>query len=168
MEIEVKRWDKNHKSASIYRGPLTYSLKIGEEYVKLPSDKSALSGSRWQKGADVTQWPSWEIYPTTPWNYGLILNEQDPASSFEVVTNDWPTDNMPFTHEGVPIEIIARGKQIPEWKLDKYKLAGELQDSPVKSDQPSESITLIPMGAARLRISSFPVVGDGEDAGTWK
>jgi hypothetical protein len=42
-----------------------------------------------------------------------------------------------------------------------------LQPSPVKSDQPTDTVTLIPMGAARLRITSFPVIGQGPDAHTW-
>lgn len=42
-----------------------------------------------------------------------------------------------------------------------------LQAGPAKSDQPTETVTLIPMGAARLRITSFPTVGDGPEAHTW-
>jgi hypothetical protein len=168
MEISLRQWDKNHNSVSVNLGPLTYSLKIGEDYKKLSSDKSAIFDSRWQKGADTSKWPAWEIYPTTPWNYGLIYDRQNPSSSFNIVKTDWPDDNMPFRHEGVPVKLIAKGKQIPEWKLDEFKLAGELQDSPVKSDEKVESITLIPMGAARLRISAFPVIGEGNDARHWK
>ena len=41
------------------------------------------------------------------------------------------------------------------------------QPGPVKSNEPVEEITLIPMGAARLRISSFPQIGDGPDAHVW-
>jgi hypothetical protein len=44
---------------------------------------------------------------------------------------------------------------------------GKLQASPVKSEQPRENVTLIPMGAARLRISSFPVIGKGNEAHEW-
>ena len=44
---------------------------------------------------------------------------------------------------------------------------GKLQASPVKSDQPTETVTLIPMGAARLRITAFPVIGEGPDAHVW-
>ena len=52
----------------------------------------------------------------------------------------------------MPIFITTKGKQIPEWQLDEYGLAGELKDSPVLSDEKVEEIELIPMGAARLRI----------------
>src|SRR5439155_19283707 len=46
-------------------------------------------------------------------------------------------------------------------------LVGKLQDSPVKTEEPLETVSLIPMGAARLRISSFPVVGHGPNAHEW-
>jgi hypothetical protein len=46
-------------------------------------------------------------------------------------------------------------------------MAGEVEPGPVKSIEPVEEITLIPMGAARLRISSFPRIGDGPDAQVW-
>jgi hypothetical protein len=74
---------------------------------------------------------------------------------------------MPFTQNETPIELRTKGKRIPEWKLDYLGLVGLLQDSPAKSKEPTEDITLIPMGAARLRIASFPVIGDGPDAHQW-
>ena len=37
----------------------------------------------------------------------------------------------------------------------------------LKSSEPVEDITLIPMGAARLRISAFPVIDEGPDAHEW-
>jgi hypothetical protein len=47
-------------------------------------------------------------------------------------------------------------------------MVGPLQDSPIKSDAPIEEVSLIPMGAARLRITMFPVIGSGADAHEWK
>jgi hypothetical protein len=43
-----------------------------------------------------------------------------------------------------------------------------LQDSPVRTAEPVETVTLIPMGCARLRISAFPVVTPSPDARTWE
>ncbi len=47
---------------------------------------------------------------------------------------------------------------VPQWQLDQYGLCSVLPQSPVDVDTKTEVIELVPMGAARLRISSFPVV----------
>ena len=143
MKLSLRRWKANKNSVSVDYGPLTFSLEIAENYVR-------------NGGTD--KWPAWDIYPASPWNYGLVLNQQDPLKSFKLIRKDFPASNMPFTHEGTPIEIKAKGKRIPQWKMDDKNLVGVLPESPVSSDRPVEDITLIPMGAARLRISSFPVI----------
>jgi hypothetical protein len=159
-ELKLRTWENNHNSVSVDYGPLTFSLKIGEEYVKGESDKTAVWDSKWQKDADVGKWPSFSIYPTTAWNYGLVLDDQNPEASFSMTKRQWPKDNFPFTPETTPFVLKAKGKVIPNWTIDEYGLASELQDSPVKSDEAVEQIELIPMGAARLRISAFPVIGE--------
>ena len=70
MEVRVQRWEKNQNAASVSYGVLTFSLKIGE---------------RWQRCGGTDAWPESEVFPTTPWNYGLVLNEKNPAKSFKVV-----------------------------------------------------------------------------------
>jgi hypothetical protein len=150
--IRLRTWEQNQHSVSVDRGPLTYSLKIGEKYV--------------QRGG-TPEWPAWEIQPTTAWNYGLVLAAADGPPSFELVRRPWPESDMPFTHEGTPLELKVQARRIPDWQSDRLGLVGTLQPSPVKSAEPIETVTLIPMGAARLRISSFPVVGQGPDAHAW-
>lgn len=167
MKVSVKRWEKNHQSASVSYGPLTFSLKIGERYDRHDSTKTAIGDSSWQKGADPSKWPSYEIHPTTPWNYGLVLDDAHPEKSFEVKQGSWPADNFPFTTDSAPITMTVKAKRIPEWQVDRHGLCAELQDSPVLSNEPVETVTLIPMGAARLRISAFPVVGNAPDARRW-
>ncbi len=151
-KITITRWTKNQNSASVSRGPLTYSLKIGEKYVR---------------AGGTDKWPAWEIHPTTAWNYGLWGEEGNPASSFEVVRKTWPTDNQPFEAGAAPIELHTKARKIPAWQKDNLGLVGKLQPSPVKSAEPVETVTLIPMGCARLRISSFPIIGEGPDAHEW-
>ncbi|WP_315816218.1 hypothetical protein [Paraflavitalea speifideaquila] len=77
---------------------------------------------------------------------------------FTVVKKEWPKDNNPFTLTSAPIVLKAKGKQIPSWTIDQYGLCGLLPQSPVNTTEPVTAITLVPMGAARLRISAFPVV----------
>ena len=91
----------------------------------------------------------------------------DAAASFKVAPKVWPPPEQPFTPDTAPLEIHAKAKRIPAWKTDSLGLVGKLQPSPVKSDQPIETVTLIPMGAARLRITSFPVIGAGKTAHEW-
>ncbi|TKG93474.1 hypothetical protein EYV94_17155 [Puteibacter caeruleilacunae] len=166
MQLNVTKWEKNHNSVSVSYGPLTYSLKIGERYDRKESDKTAIGDSRWQEGVDKHNWPSYEILPTSNWNYGLVYDEVNLESSFKVERKEWPSSNFPFTLDEVPIVIKAKGKLIPSWKIDEHGLCGELKDSPVYTEEKTEDIELVPMGAARLRICSFPVVGD-EKANRW-
>jgi len=151
--ITVKIWKKNGNSVSVRRGPLTYSLKIGE---------------RWQRAGGTDEWPGFEVFPTTPWNYGLIVDLKNPSGSFEVSEKKGALAAQPFTPESAPIEIRARAKRIPGWKQESNGLIGEVQGSPVYSDQPVESVTLIPMGCARLRVSAFPRISESPDANTWE
>jgi len=159
MSLSLSKWTTNQNSISINYGPLTFSLSIDEDYKKVNSVETAIWDSKWQKGADVNAWPSYEIYPASPWNYALVINEKDPFKEMQVVKRDWPKDNYPFTADNVPIEIKAKGRQIPSWTIDKHGLCGVLPPQNAKKSEVIDDITLIPMGAARLRISSFPVAG---------
>ncbi len=158
MKISLTTWEKNHKSMSVNYGPLTFSLKIKEEYIKKESGKTAVRDSKWQEGVDASKWPSWEIHPASDWNYGLVLDPKEPLKSFRIVHRPWPQSDFPFTLEEVPLSLEVQARQIPEWKLDQYNLCGVLTDGPVKSSSPDVKVELVPMGAARLRISAFPII----------
>jgi len=151
-EVTLRTWTKNHDSVSVDRGPLTYSLLIGE---------------RVERRGGTDAWPAWEVHPTSPWNYGLDLGATPPNRAFDVKRKPWPGNDMPFTLEGAPIELTTRGRRIPQWREDHLGLVGLLQPSPVRSAEPQETIRLVPMGAARLRITAFPVIGHGADAHEW-
>ncbi len=142
MTLRVQQWAQNGNSVSVSYGPLTFSLKIKENYVR-------------KGGTD--RWPAWEIYPASPWDYGLVPDEARPENSFKVIRKEWPASDMPFTLQNVPLELQAQARRIPSWKLDEKGLVEKVPVSPVSGCGPEETVTLVPMGAARIRISAFPV-----------
>jgi hypothetical protein len=142
MHITATVWTKNKGSVSVNRGPLTYSLKIAE---------------RWQRYGDQ-DWPAYEVYPASAWNYGLIIDPNRPDATIQVarVSRDLPS--QPFAPEEAPIDLRAKGKRVSNWMQERNGLVGLLPGSPVTEGSSEEEITLIPMGCARLRISAFPQV----------
>lgn len=158
MSLSVKRWEVNQNSASVNYGPLTFSLLIEEEYRKVNSAETAIWDSKWQADADVNAWPTYEIYPQSAWNYALKLDGGALEQCLKVEKKEWPADDYPFTTQSVPLMIKAKGRKIPSWGIDQYGLCGVLPEADAPKSEILEDITLIPMGAARLRISAFPVV----------
>lgn len=160
MELSLRRWPTNRNSASVDYGPLTLSLRIDERYEKVNSAEKAIGDSHWQPGADPEKWPTYEIYADSPWNYALVVPEENPFADFKVVKREWPSDNQPFTVDAVPLEVVASGRKIPSWGIDDTGLTGVLPSDRARRSDVKEQITLIPMGAARLRISSFPTAAE--------
>lgn len=151
MHLSLRRWALNKNSVSVDYGPLTMSLLIKERREQVDSRATAIGDSHWQEGADASQWPTTEIYADSPWNYALVPC----VKSMTVERMAWPKDNYPFAQASVPLRVKASGAPVPSWGQDETGLCQVLPES----DAPRgavEPITLIPMGAARLRVSAFP------------
>lgn len=155
MHLSVRRWQANQNSVSVDYGPLTLSLKIKERYVKRNSKETAIGDSQWQKDADASLWPTTEIYADSPWNYALCMPGGQ-LPQLQITRKPWPADNYPFTPESVPLEFKAKGRLVPSWTIDNHELCGVLPAPWAPRADKEDDITLIPMGAARLRISAFP------------
>ena len=158
MTITSQTWSQNKGSVSVNYGPLTLSLKIAEQYKRRnPSDPDIVQGdSHWQTGVDKSKWPAWEIFAESPWNYALKVDEQHMPIDITVVRKPWPADNYPFTLESVPLEFTAKGQKVPSWGFDDKGMTDVLPTRFAARDAKVETIHLVPMGAARLRISAFP------------
>jgi len=128
-------------SVSVERGPLVYSLAIGESW------------SRLKQTGPVTDF---EVFPTSPWNYGLRVDAANPAESFQVT--EAPVARQPFDRRTPPVSLQVKARRLPQWVISNDSAAAPPQ-SPVVAPGKDETVTLIPYAAARLRITSFPVLG---------
>ncbi|MEV0844427.1 RICIN domain-containing protein [Streptomyces sp. NPDC049954] len=137
----VRTWQDNHDAVSVDRGPLTYSLRIGETYERIG-------------GSD--QFPEYAVHASGPWNYGLVLDAADPTAGLRTGRRRTKAAADPFTLEGTPLTLTARARRLPDWSADAQQVVWPLQDSPARTAEPVETVTLVPMGAARLRVTAFP------------
>ena len=120
MRLAVRTWEKNMNSASVDYGPLTFSLKIDEQ---------------WKRYGGTEDWPEHEVFPASPWNYGLVFNAKNPGKSFKVVRKSGPLPMNPFTQADAPLLIRAQARKIPAWKADKDQVVGVLQQGPIRSEE---------------------------------
>ncbi|NLC59358.1 MAG: hypothetical protein GX774_21175 [Armatimonadetes bacterium] len=140
LPMAVRAARRYREALTLERGPLVYALKIGEE---------------WRQIGGELPHGDWEVYPTTPWNYGLCLDPDHLGASVEVRTR--PVGEVPFSPDGAPVELRVLGRRVPEWTLWENS-AGPLPPSPVASSAPEETLTLIPYGCTNLRVTEFPQI----------
>lgn len=124
-----------HDAAVFERGPLVFSLPLDGQWSELKrySEKSA----------------DWQVTPAKPWNYAVELGECD-ASAVER-----PVGTVPFDAKNPAVELQVEGRLDPQWKAEDNS-AGPVPASPVVSSDPIQQLTLIPYGAAKVRITAFP------------
>jgi uncharacterized protein len=126
-----------HDSVSIERGPLIYSLPIGESWVKL---------------RDRGMTADWQVFPSSQWNYALASLGVDRA---KISVEESPVGKSPFSLAETPVKLKLEARKIPTWRAVDG-VADPVPQSPVSSSEASETIQLVPYGAAKLRITAFP------------
>ncbi len=132
----------------IERGPLVYSLKLGETRTRVNADKP----HRELPHGDF------EIRPATPWNYALAVSEAKPEAgvSFE----ERPVGERPFSPEGAGVVAKVKGRRLPGWKLVRG-WADEVPFGPQHSKEALEELSLLPYGCTNIRVTEFPWLSEG-------
>jgi uncharacterized protein len=144
-----------NEAVAIERGPLVYSLALGEEWTRVNADKP----HRELPHGDF------EVRPTTAWNYGIVLGAGEAPEVSSLRFEERPVGDRPFSPEGAGMVCVAKGRKLPAWKLVRG-WAGEVSQADVSwadpartgSKEPVEDIRLIPYGCTNIRITEFPRV----------
>lgn len=153
MTLTIQNWLQNKNSVSINYGPLTLSLAIDETWEQHDSrdHEFVQDDSHWQAGVDASLWPCYVLKPASDWNFALKADD-----TITLEKRPWPADDFPFTPESVPFTFKATGVQIPSWGYDPTGMTDLLPTKYAERAASTTPLTLIPMGAARLRIAAFP------------
>jgi hypothetical protein len=136
LPMDVRPIHRNLQAVSVERGPLVYVLPIGEN---------------WMLHMKRELFSDWELYPSTPWRYGLI-----DGAGFAVETGD--IVEQPFLAAQSPVRLRTRGSLVRNWRME-----GNNADvpplNPDTEGQSEEELVLVPYGSAKLRIGEFPHIG---------
>lgn len=163
IPMELRYETRYNNSVSILRGPLYLALRIEKEYRSI---KINYENFNYQGSVD------WEIRPVSDWNIGLVIDKQNLINGNQLIEN--PIGKYPFADRGdmvwssdsskyvkwemdAPVLFMARGMKIKEWTMVSNS-AGIPPMSPVKPEGEIVSVTLVPYGCTRLRITELPVM----------
>ena len=145
MKIKTSSWGGN--SRAVERGPLVYALKLEEQ---------------WERGIQEREGEYFSVYPKGDWNYGLLDSVVRDPNNLQVREVRPVSDTFVWNLAHAPIEIAARAKKIPDWKI-----VQDVAPQPVTArdglymgpvDPAIHRITLVPYGCTKVRIVAFPVV----------
>jgi hypothetical protein len=144
--------ERYNGAVAIERGPLVYALEIDESRTRVNANKL----HRELPHGDF------EVRPTTPWNYGLVTDGHGVASlAFE----ERPVGARPFSPDGAGMIATARARTIPSWQIDAGWAAEIATPDTASADpsrrvtnEPEETVTLLPYGCTNIRITEFPTL----------
>lgn len=144
LPMGIRSERRYHNSIAIFRGPLVFSLEVGQYTTRLKSHSDV-----YRDAAD------WEYRPASDWNYALLLDPEKLNKAFRVKTSK--VSVIPFAQVAAPVTLSTKACLLEDWGME-YNSAGELPLSPVNAKGlKTRTVKLVPYGCTQLRITEFPL-----------
>jgi hypothetical protein len=127
---EIETENGFNGSASLWRGPLVFSLRIKEQVESV----TKIAGGKFDE---------LEYTPGSAWNYALDIERGKPGN-VKLTRGKMPEN--PWLPESTPVTLTVPAKRLPSWGLVRQeRMADEVPLSPVKSEESVEQVTLFPL-----------------------
>jgi DUF1680 family protein len=166
MKLHLSHWPRG--GIAVERGPLVYALRVEEDW-RLSPIKEKCS----------PRFPAWDLYPASPWNYALALDEENLERGVEV--HERPLAGDPWSIDTAPVVLRVPARRVAGWRIRQLRAilhqyngpAGAVTERrkgafrftpqlpaaetlPRRLSQRLETVTLVPYGCTHLRITVFP------------
>ena len=164
MDLKLSHWPSG--GVGLERGPLVYALGIKEDR---RIDKRDRTSNR--------EFPAWNMYPASRWNYALEVDGRNLNKAVEVVRGDVGAN--PWSVESAPIQLRVPARRVHNWRISNRrqifrelapgkteKMSGNFAFTPglpepntlaKRLGKKTETITLVPYGCTKLRVTIFPI-----------
>jgi hypothetical protein len=154
VPIRLEEYPESHNRVAGYaimRGALLFVMPIKGDWIKL---NAAYNGP----GKDPL---SYNVLPKKDavWNYGLIVDKENPEKSITLKKLNVPENSLPWEHPPIALEVKA--KRILNWEPEgtsDHPMTPGLPFKPMRVADEVETINLVPYGFTQLRMSYLPLL----------
>jgi len=140
--------------AAVERGPLVYALRIPEQWIPFTAPDHGPGNE-----AEIK---SYRLLPmeSAVWNYALVADRDHPERDLELKQLGVPKDARPWDGSS-PIGLSGKARRVLNWKMEgdpEHPMTPGFPFNPMKLSAQVETVTLVPFGTARLRMTFLPIV----------
>ena len=139
------------RCAAIERGPLVFTLPVDTDWRQFTPPAHG-------PGEDIK---AYRLFPkTNDWNYALIVNPDHPESSLTLkrlptVAGSRPWDSNP------PVGLEVKARRVLNWRMEgdsEHPKTPGFPFNPMQLSDQLETVTLVPFGSTRLRMTYLPII----------
>lgn len=159
MDVPVKLVDYPEgplyaAGTAVLRGPLTYVLPVEEDWQRF-TDMAA----QVYREAHDKEHLSFRVMPRKGaiWNYALIVDKAHPEKSFTL--KRFADSRNGVLWKDYPLGLTVKARKVLNWEIEGPKdhpNTPNLPYKPMKLSKRIDTVTLVPFGCTRLRMSYLP------------